>query len=129
MRGHLLHVVMREDANDDRIHIARQHARGVGDGLAAAELHLSPGEHDRLAAELAHADIERDAGAGRRPVEDHRQRLAGERTRGRLSALDPRRLDRRGAIEDAAKLPGGKLEQIEEMPRLCMNRRVHGSFS
>ena len=31
-------------------------------------------------------------------------------------------------IEDAAKLPGRKLEQIEEMPRLGMNGRVHGSF-
>ena len=129
MIRHFLHVVMGEDANDDRIHIAREHARGVGDGLAAAQLHLSPGQHDQLAAELAHADIERDAGAGRRPVEDHRQRLADERTRRRLRAFDPRRLDRRGAVEDAAELPGGKLEQIEEMPGLGLNRRVHGSFS
>ena len=126
---HFLHVVMSEDADDDRIHVAREYARGVGDGLAAAELHLGSGQHDRLAAEFAHADIERDARAGRRAVEDHRERLAGERTRRRLGAFDPRRLDRRGARQDAAELPGGKLEQIEEMPRLGLNRRVHGSFS
>ena len=29
-----------EDADHDRVDIAREHARGVGDGLAAAELHL-----------------------------------------------------------------------------------------
>ena len=55
--------------------------------------------------------------------------LPSERTRRRLRAFDPRRLDRRGAVEDAAELPGGKLEQIEEMPGLGLNRRVHGSFS
>ncbi len=72
------HVVV-EDADHDRIDIARQHARGVGDGLAAAELHLGAGQHDGLAAELAHGDVERDARARRGLVEDHRQRLAGER--------------------------------------------------
>ena len=109
MRRHFPHVVMGEDADDDRIDIARQDARRVGDGLAPAELHFPSGQHDQLAAELAHADVERDAGAGRRPVEDHRQRLAGERTRRRLRALDPRRLHRRGGVEDAAELSGRKL--------------------
>ena len=61
------------------VDIARQHARGVGDGLAAAELRAVALQHDRIAAELAHADLEGDAGAGRRLLEDHRQRLAGER--------------------------------------------------
>ena len=42
VRGHLLHVVLSEDSNDDRIDVARQHARGVGDGLAASQLHLRP---------------------------------------------------------------------------------------
>ena len=68
-----------EDADHDGVDIAREHARGVGDGLAAAELHLLAGEHDGVAAELAHRDVERDARARRRLVEDHRQRLAGER--------------------------------------------------
>ena len=39
----------------------------------------SPVSMMRLAAELAHADIEGDARAGRGLVEDHRQHLALER--------------------------------------------------
>ena len=111
------HVVLAEDADDDRVDVARQHARGVGDGLAAPELHLGAGQHDRLAAELAHSDVERDARAGRRPVEDHRQRLAGERTPWRLRALDPRRLHRRATSRMPRSSPARKLQQIEEMPR------------
>ena len=74
--GHRLVV---EDADHDRVDIARQHARGVGQRLAAAELHFLRGQQHRLAAELAHGDVERYARAGRRLVEDHRQRLAGQR--------------------------------------------------
>ena len=76
-----------ERADHDRIDIARQHARGVGDGLAAAELHLGAGQRDGFAAELAHADVEGDAGAGRRPVEDHGERAPGERALVRALAL------------------------------------------
>ena len=41
-------------ADHDRVDIARQHLGRVGDRLAAAELHFGAGQHDRLAAELAH---------------------------------------------------------------------------
>ena len=71
--------VMVERADHDGIDIAREHARGVGDGLAAAELHVLAGQHDAFAAELAHGDVEGHPGAGRGPVEDHGQRGAGER--------------------------------------------------
>ena len=60
----------------DRIDIARQDARRVGNGLAAADLAVRRAENDRIAAELAHRHLERDAGAGRWLLEDHRQRLA-----------------------------------------------------
>ena len=70
---------MVENADHDGIDVARQHPRGIGDGLAAAELHLGAGQHDRFAAELSHADIERYPRAGRRLLEDHRQGLAFER--------------------------------------------------
>ena len=45
-------------------------------------------------------------------------------------ALDPRRLHRRRPVEDAAKLPARKIEQIEEMPRSgCERARSWQSFS
>src|SRR5581483_3337505 len=62
---------MRAGAQHDRIAIARQHAGGIGDGLAAAKLHVLRIEHDRGATELVHGDLEGDAGSGRRPLEDH----------------------------------------------------------
>src|SRR3954454_23070822 len=79
VRGKLEQRLVVQNADHDGVDIARQHPRRVGDGLAAAELHLGAGQHDRLAAELAHADVERHAGARRRPFEDHRQGLAFER--------------------------------------------------
>ncbi len=82
-RASSMQIGVIEDADHDRVDVARQHARGVGDRLAAAELHLGAGQHDRLAAEFAHRDVERNARARRGPVEDHRQRLAGERPRRR----------------------------------------------
>ncbi len=78
---HLPHVVLTQDSDDDPLDVARQHPGCVGDGFAAAELHFGAGQHDRLAAELAHADVERHAGAGRGPVKNHRQSLAGQRSR------------------------------------------------
>jgi hypothetical protein len=75
----LQHPRMLGGADHDRIDVARQDLGGVADGLGAAELHFGAGQEQRLAAELAHADIEGDAGAGRGLFEDHRQHLAGER--------------------------------------------------
>ena len=72
------HLVI-EGADHDAVDVARQHPGGVGDGLAAPELHLLTGQGDRFTAELAHGDVERHARARRRLVEDHRQGAAGER--------------------------------------------------
>ena len=79
MARKLGHRLVIENADHDGVDIARQHARGVGQRLAAAELHFLRGEQDRLAAELAHGDVERHARAGRGLVEHHGQRLAGKR--------------------------------------------------
>src|SRR5258708_1882607 len=89
-RGKLQQRVMVEDADHDGVDIARQHPRGIGNGLAAAELHLRAGQHDGLAAELAHADVERHPRTRRRPLENHRQRLAFERLPGLLMRLQLR---------------------------------------
>jgi hypothetical protein len=51
-----LFVIERTD--HDHIDVARQNARGIGERLAAPELHLFGGEHQRIAAELAHGELE-----------------------------------------------------------------------
>src|SRR5262249_16809862 len=84
--------------------------------FAAAELHLLAGQHDGLAAELAHGDVERYPRAGRRLVEDHRQHLSGDRERpGGAGA----RLHGAAVVDDAAQLAGGDVDEIEEMARLA----------
>ena len=93
-----------ERADHDGVDVARQHARGVGERLAAAELHFLRRQQNGIAAELAHGDLERDAGARRRPLEDHRQRLAGERPVG-AAAL---RLHGARRFDDLAQVGGRK---------------------
>ena len=56
----LLDVLVGEGADHDAVHVARQHARRVGDRLAAAELDVARREEERVPAELKGADLERD---------------------------------------------------------------------
>ena len=76
--GELLDVVLVEGADHDPVDVAREHGRGVLQRLAAAELQVAGGEVERVPAELRHPDLERDAGARRGLLEDHRERAAGE---------------------------------------------------
>jgi endonuclease/exonuclease/phosphatase family metal-dependent hydrolase len=62
-------------------------------------------------AELVHADLERNPGAGRRPLEDERDRLAVERSRG--PAVSPQLMR---PVEERAQLLARKLLSGEEMP-------------
>src|SRR5256714_5874350 len=114
MRGELQQRIVIENADHDGIDITRQHPRGVGDGLAAAELHFRTGQHDRFAAELAHADVERHARSGRGLFEDHRQRLAFERL-DRVGMSLQLRLHGEACGKHVAQLLGRKLAQIEKM--------------
>lgn len=115
--GQFQHLTVVEDADHDRVDEAGQHLRGVADGLAAPELHLRAGEHQGLAAEFAHGDVEGHAGAGRGPVEHHRQGLAREGALRGQFALPTAPLDGGAGIEDPAQLCSGKVLQIEEMTR------------
>ena len=75
----LLDVLVRERADHDAVHVARQHARRVGNRLAAAELDVARREEERVSAELKRADLERHARARARLHEDHGERFSGER--------------------------------------------------
>jgi hypothetical protein len=79
VRGELQQRIMVENPDHDDVDITRQHARGVGDGLATAELHFGARQHDRFAAELAHADVERYPRTRRGLFENHRERLVLQR--------------------------------------------------
>ncbi len=50
-RRHVFDLALRKRADDDRVAVAGQRARSVGDRLAAAELELVRPEHDRVQAE------------------------------------------------------------------------------
>ncbi len=93
-----------ERADDDTVDEAREDAGGVGDGFAAAELHLRAGETTTSPPSWRIADVEGDARARRGLVEDHRQRLAGERLVARGAAAAPRALDRRRGVENGAQV-------------------------
>ena len=101
VRGQLGQRLVRPGAQHDRVDIARQRPRGVGEGLAPAELHVLRIEHHRVAAELMHGDLERHPGAGRRLLEDHGEHGAGREPQAlRRAALA---LDRRGHVDDGAQ--------------------------
>ena len=72
---HLLDVAVLEDARGDDVHVAAEDAREVADGLALAELDFALAEGGRVAAELGHGHLERDARAQRRLLEEHAERL------------------------------------------------------
>ena len=111
--GHFPHAVVIGGADHDRIDIARQDTCRIADRLGAAELHFRAGQEERLAAELAHADIEGDAGAGGRLFENHCQHLAGERLvslaglEGLLAAFR--------VVENGAKILRRNRRKIQEM--------------
>ncbi len=111
--GKLQHAVVIGGADHDGVDVARQHLRRVADRLRAAELHFRAREEQRLAAELAHADVEGDTGAGRGLLEDHRQHLAGKRLVGRASL--GRLLADLRVLDDAAQIGSGDRGEIEEM--------------
>ena len=99
-------LFMRGGAHHDRVDIARQHEGRVGDGFAAAKLHVRMVQHDGLAAELAHGDVEGNARAGRAFLEQHGEhgafRELGPGARAVLEGL----LERVGAIQDQPQCIG-----------------------
>src|SRR5207302_8065756 len=94
-----------------RVDIAREDPRGVGVRLAAPQLAVGGTEDDRLAAQLPHRELERDARPGRRLLENERQRSPLKRT------VAPPRLVGKAEIEDVVQFGGVVLVDVEEVAR------------
>ncbi|MNF62755.1 hypothetical protein D3C84_444400 [compost metagenome] len=73
IRGELGQGAVGEGADHHRIEHARHDDGGIANRLAAAELGVAWREENRLAAQLDHAGLERQAGTGRGLLEDHPQ--------------------------------------------------------
>jgi hypothetical protein len=118
-------------AHHERIGIAREHLRRIGNRLAAAELGVGVIETDRLPAELTHGDIEGDARACRRLLEDHDEdhvldALRLERLRNALAGL----LHLVRHVDDTAQHARVDAVEIEEVAgRLQANTGIHGGLA
>ncbi len=118
MARHLLRLRVIVGAEHDRVGHAAEHARGVGDRFAAAELARRGIEHQRRAAELAHGDIEADPGARRILLEHHRQYVPGERSVGVGLASGPlaaRRLALLRVMDHRGERVGPRIGKVEEV--------------
>ena len=85
--GELLDVALCERADDRAVNHAAQHAGGVLDRLAAAQLNVIGIEKHRLPAQFADADLKRNPRARGRFGKDQRPGLAGQRLGFMLAAL------------------------------------------
>ena len=102
----LLDVALGEGAEHSAVNHAAHHAGGVLDRLAAAKLNLAGRQENDLAAQLADADLEGDAGARGGLGEDHGPGLAGQRQLGVLAAF---LLQLRGVGQDGVHVRAGQL--------------------
>ncbi len=88
-------------ADHDRVDEAREHAGSVLGRLAGADHEVRSAGEERVPAQLRHRDLERDARAQARLLEEHRQRLPAEE--GKL-VRRAARLDVAGEREDRSDL-------------------------
>ena len=114
-------------ADHDRVDVAGEHPRRVGDRLPAGDLHFVAAQDDRRGAELGDADLEGDPRPGRGPLEDEGDAAAGERVAAEPLAATGFQLRR--AVEQLAQLEGAELFAGEEVPLQAADtteRGVHG---
>jgi hypothetical protein len=106
----LLHRPVRARADGDHMHEPGEHERGVAHRFASRELHLALAQHERVAAELVHADLEGHAGPRGRPLEDQGHAASGQRAGREAIALELGR-----AVEQGSELGARKLRACEEV--------------
>ncbi len=100
--GERVDLVLVERADQEGADEAREHERRVAVALAARELEVGGGKVERHPAELRDPDLEPDAGAGRRLVEDHPDRPA--RQHAQLLAAEALLLQLVGEVERELEL-------------------------
>ena len=118
-------------ADRDRVDHPRQHQRGVARRLAARELQLALAQHQRVAAQLGHADLERDPRARRGLVEHERDAAPLERARRQPVALELERARRASPFSSPAvssspvrKCRANACPQLEPLPRARLPARA-----
>ena len=85
--GEFLDVELGEGADNSAVNHAAEHAGGVLDGFAAAELDFECAQKHGVAAQFADADFKRDARAGGGLGEEQGPDFAGQRERVVAAAL------------------------------------------
>ena len=110
--GELLEHLVRPGAHADGGDVAREHERRVAHRLAARELQLVGAQHDGVAAELVHADVEREPRARGGLLEDERHAAPCERARAERVGLQLER-----AVEQRVELARRELGAGEEVLR------------
>ena len=110
--GESLHLGVVKRPHHEAVDEARQHARGVGDSFAPAELDVAPAEKKRIAAQFVDADLEGDTGAGARLGKNHRPRLPRERLRSAPAACV---LEFLRVRKDRRRLAQREVSLLEEM--------------
>ena len=115
---HFLDLGVIVGAQHDAIDHPAEHPRGIGDGLAPAQLARTRIEDQHAPAQLPHGDVEADAGAGRVLLEHQRQHAALERGIGigrALGQAHTRRLAINRIIDHRRDIVAPGIAEVEEM--------------
>ncbi len=124
IRGETLDDFLTIGANHHQIDHARKHLRRIFDGLATAQLAIAGIDVDGRAAELVHAGLEAQPGAGGVLLENHRQ---GAIDQGlvRLVAFELG-LDQRGAGENVVVLLTVQVGKLQIVPQRGFHHSLLG---
>src|SRR5688572_21368829 len=107
--GELFEITVVEGADHDGVDVAGEDAARVGRSLAFADLDLLWTQVERVAAELVHPYLERDAGPVGWFLEDHRERTPAQRPVRDAALLQ--RLYANGLVQDQGHLLWGELSK------------------
>ena len=111
--GEILHFALLKGTDHDAVEITGQHARGVLDRFASADLEIVGREEQRLTAELVHTYFKGNAGTGGSLLEDHAEGLSLKQTVADAVLLFIFELV--GQIEDVVDLTGCEIQHFQQM--------------